>query len=244
MLFTAAEYRSMREEYCYYDRDCRFKIVATIFLDSKFIGEYKGIFPKAVPPHYSHGINLRRFEMIVQAVFAAASHAESDNNIIPAHVANLREIICAVVHWKMASQGGRADIKTANVKKKWGKDTLKKAINAYRQKDLALFEIGGVRIPTASAILRFLFPDEYGIIDSRVVQITQRANVTQLDLRDDGYIKDIKKNKEQYNNNYNPFLVAEACQLNDCGILFQNVDEHGDTIDSKFRPCDIEMALF
>ena len=50
MLFTAAEYRSMREEYCYYDRDCRFKIVATTFLDSKFIGEYKGIFPKAVPP--------------------------------------------------------------------------------------------------------------------------------------------------------------------------------------------------
>lgn len=98
----------------------------------------------------------------------------------------------------MASQGGRADLKVENVKKKWGNDTLKKVINAYRQKDLALFEIGGVRIPTASAFLRFLFPDEYGIIDSRVVKITQQANVTQLDLRkDDGSIKDIKKNKYQ-----------------------------------------------
>ncbi len=241
MLFTAGEYKSMREEYCYHDRDCRFEIVATTFLDSQFTGEYKGIFPKTVPSHYSYGINLRRFELIVQAVFAAASRAESNNTITPTHITNLRETICAVVHWKMASQGGRADLKTENVKKKWGNDTFNKVINAYREKALALFEIDGVRIPTASAILRFLFPDEYGIMDSRVVKITQRENITHLDLRDDGYIKDIKKNKEQYNNNYNPFLVAEACQLNDCGVLFQDVDEHGNTINSKFRPCDIEM---
>lgn len=98
MLFTAEKYRSMREEYCYCDRDCRFQIEASTFLDSKFIGECKGIFPKTAPPHYSNGINLRRFEIIVQAVFAAASHAESDNAISPTHVANLKEIICAVVH--------------------------------------------------------------------------------------------------------------------------------------------------
>jgi len=244
VLFTAAEYKSMREEYCYYDRDCRFEIAATAFLDSQFIGKYEGIFPKTIPPHYTHGINLRRFEIIVQKVFAAASHAESNNTLTPTHVANLKEIICAVVHWKMASQGGRADLKGNNVKDKWKDETVNTIINAYRKKDLRSFEIGGVRIPTATAFLRFLFPDEYGIMDSRVVKITQRSNITQLDLRDDGYIKDINKNKEQYNKNFNPFLVAEARQLNDCGVLFQDVDEHSNTINSKFRPCDIEMAIF
>jgi hypothetical protein len=64
VLFTAAEYKSMREEYCYYDRDCRFEIAATAFLDSQFVGKYEGIFPKTVPPHYTHGINLRRFEQM------------------------------------------------------------------------------------------------------------------------------------------------------------------------------------
>jgi hypothetical protein len=162
----------------------------------------------------------------------------------PTHIVNLKEIICAIVHWKMASQGGRADLKASNVKDKWKDETVNTIINAYRKKDLRLFEIGGVRIPTATAFLRFLFPAEYGIMDSRVVKVTQRSNITQLDLRDDGYIKDINKNKEQYNNNYNPFLVAEARQLNDCGVLFQDVDEHGNPINSKFRPCDIEMALF
>jgi len=244
MLFTAEEYRTMREEYCYYDRDCRFEIVATAGLHSEFIGEYEGIFPKRVPRHYSHGVNLRRFEMIVQAVFAAASHAESNNTITPTHVTNLKDIICAVVHWKMASQGGRADLKADNVKKKWENDTLNKVINAYRRKDVALFEIGGVRIPIATAFLRFLFPDEYGIMDSRVARITQRENITRLDLRDDGYIKDNNKNREQYNQNYNPFLVDEARQLNNYDTLFQDIDEQGNPVNSKFRPCDIEMALF
>ena len=101
--------------------------------------------------------------------------------------------MCGCALENMACPRAGADIKTANVKKKWRERIRWKAINAYRQKDLALFEIGGVRIPTASAILRFLFLDEYGIIDSRVVQITQRANVTQLDLRDDGYIKRHKR---------------------------------------------------
>jgi hypothetical protein len=244
MLFSAMEYKTMREGYCYYDRDCRFEIVATDGLYGGFTGKYEGVFPKTVPQYYSHGINLRWFEMIVQAVFAAASHAESKDTVSATHISNLQEIICAVVHWKMASQGGRADQKVDNVKKKWGNHTFNKVLNGYRRKDLALFEIGGVRIPTATAFLRFLFPDEFGIMDSRVIKITQRNNITQLDLRDDGYIKDVNKNKEQYNKNYNPFLVAEACQLNDCGVLFQDVDENGNPVNSKFRPCDIEMALF
>jgi hypothetical protein len=182
--------------------------------------------------------------MIVQAVFAAASHAESNNTITQTHITNLKEIICAVVHWKMASQGGRADLKADNVQKKWGNDTFNKVMNAYRRKDLALFEIGGVRIPTATAFLRFLFPDEYGIMDSRVVKITQRQNITLLDLRDDGWIKDNNKNRQQYIQNYIPFLVDEARQLNSCGTRFRDIDEQANPINSEFRPCDIEMAMF
>jgi len=244
MLFSAMEYKTMREGYCYYDRDCRFEIVAADGLQRGFAGKYEGVFPKTVPQYYSHGVNLRRFEMIVQAVFAAASHAESKETVTAAHISNIKEIICAVVHWKMASQGGRACLKVENVRRKWKEDTFKKIMVAYRKKELASFRIGGVRIPTATAFLRFLFPNEYGIMDSRVVKITQRNNITQLDIRGDGYIIDKKTNVEQYKQKYNQFLVDEARQLNNSGVLFEDIDEHGNPVEYQFRPCDVEMALF
>jgi hypothetical protein len=244
MLFSAVEYKSMRENYCYADRECTFEIASSVFLDQQFIGKYEGIFPKMVSPLYPDGINLRRFEAIVQAVFAAADQVATNNAITSAHERNLKEIVCAIIHWKMASQGGRAVVKVNNTIKKWNSKTINAIVKAYKEKDLETFEIGGVRIPTATAFLRFLFPDEYGIMDSRVVKITQRNNITELDLRDDGYIKDINKNREQYKRNYNPFLVAEARELNDCGAIFTDIDEHGHAMNAEFRPCDIEMALF
>lgn len=244
LLFTESEYRSMRESYCYYDRDCRFQVIAATGLDDQFTGNFLGIFPKRVPPYCAHGINLRRFEAITQAVFAAASRSEANGTVPLDHVKNLKEIANAIVHWKMASQGGRADLKAKNVRNKWGDDTAKILIDAYRRKKMELFEIGGVRIPTATAFLRFLFPDEYGIMDSRVARITQKHGITSLDIREDGYINDTRRNKEQYANSYNPFLLNEASQLKSRGVLFQDVDENGNLIDSPFRPCDIEMALF
>jgi len=244
MLFTAEQYKAMREGYCYCDRDCTFEVSATPDLNSRYVGKFVGIFSRAVPQHYRFGINLRRFELIVQAVFSDVNQAESNNSTISTHVANLKEILCAAVHWKMASQGGRANLKVANVKEKWRNDTFEQIINAYRKKDLSLFKIGGVRIPIATAFLRFLFPDEYGIMDSRVVKTTQKNGITQLDIRSDGYIIDKKKNVEQYYQHYNPFLVNEASQLNGSGNTFQDIDEHGKQINYTFRPCDIEMALF
>ena len=244
VLFTPEQYKSMRESYCYCDRDCTFEVCTTPNLNSRFVGKYIGIFSKSVPDHYRLGINLRRFELIIQAVFVDAELSESNGNINIAHIENLKAIICAVVHWKMASQGGRADKNVANVKKKWRDDTFSQLISAYRKKDLALFKIGGVRIPTATAFLRFLFPDECGIMDSRVAKVTQKNGITQLDIRDDGYIIDKKKNEEQYNQKYNPFLVNEALQINCSGITFQDTDEQGEQINFKFRPCDVEMALF
>ena len=109
---------------------------------------------------------------------------------------------------------------------------------------MELFEIGGVRIPTATAFMRFLFPDEYGIMDSRVAKITQHRGITSLDIRKDGYINDTRRNKEQYATTYSPFLKDEARQLKNRGVLFQDVDENGTSIETPFRPCDIEMAIF
>jgi hypothetical protein len=234
----------MREDYRYYDRDCAFQTFAATGLDDRFTGQFIGIFPKKVPPNYPHGINLRRFEAIVQAVFAAVNSAESDVNIPAAHVRNLKEIACAIVHWKMASQGGRAGLKAKNVRDKWRDNTATSLIEAYRKKQMENFEICGVRIPTATAFMRFLFPNEYGIMDSRVARMTQRRGITSLDIREDGYIKDTRRNKQQYVQSYNPFLLREAGELRDSGILFQDVDEDGRLINSSFRPCDIEMALF
>ena len=135
-------------------------------------------------------------------------------------------------------------MKANNVRNKWGDNTVKNLIDGYRRKKMELFEIGGVRIPTATAFMRFLFPDEYGIMDSRVARITQRRGITSLYIREDGYINDTRRNKEEYAKSYNPFLLNEASQLKSRGVFFQDVAENGSLIDSSFRPCDIEMALF
>ena len=81
-------------------------------------------------------------------------------------------------------------------------------------------------------------------MDSRVVRFTQKNDITQLHLRPDGYIENKPINKEQYINNYNPFLVDEAKQLKNIGASFEDIDENGATVRCKYRPCDIEMALF
>lgn len=244
MLYTSEQYKSMRENYCYCDRDCAFELVATDGLDNKFVRKYRGIFPNVVPGQYHEGINLRFFELIIQAVFSDINQADFSNNASQNHIQNLIEILCAIVHWKMASQGGRANLKVNNVKNKWDDNTLSKILTAYRKKDLSLFKIGGVRIPIATAFMRFIFPDQFGIMDSRVIKITQSNNITNLDVRGDGYILDKKKNIEEYNQKYNSFLLSEADQLNVLNVRFQNVDEYSNQISCKFRPCDVEMALF
>jgi len=118
----------MRENYCYADPECKFDIASSSFLDQQFVGKYEGIFPKVVSRNYPNGINLRRFESIVQAVFAAANEATTNNAITLAHEINLKEIICEIIHWKMASQGGRAVAKVNNTKKKWNSETMKTVI--------------------------------------------------------------------------------------------------------------------
>lgn len=244
MLYSELEYKSMRENYSYCDRNCQFQVIAAHGLDDRLAGQFLGIFPKKVPPHYTRGINLRRFEKIIQAVFVAA-HQSGSHRIVPQdHSNNLKEIACAIVHWKMASQGGRADRNAKNVREKWTNNTAGDLIKAYENKKMELFEISGVRIPTATAFMRFLFPDECGIMDSRVAKITQDRGITFLDIREDGYIKDIRRNRNQYIESYNSFLQSEATQLRDRDVLFQDIDENGSTMNSAFRPCDIEMALF
>ena len=135
-------------------------------------------------------------------------------------------------------------MKAKNVRNQWANNTAKDLIEAYRKKQMEKFEIGGVRIPTATAFMRFLYPNEYGIMDSRVARITQERGITFLGIRKDGYINDTRRNKQQYMQNYSPFLRREARALNELGVLFQDMDEDGRLINSPFRPCDIEMALF
>ncbi len=117
--------------------------------------------------------------------------------------------------------------------------------NAFVKEDFKAFKIGGVRIPTASAIIRFIYPNKYGIIDSRVVgNFTQVQKITSLKLRDDGYIIDSKENTEKYLTEYVKFLKDTANNLNQKNIKFHDFDENGEVFLSEFRPCDVEMALF
>lgn len=151
----------------------------------------------------------------------------------------------AIIFWKMSSQGGRAKLKMGNLQEKWNNDTPKQLLDAYIKKEMQLFRISGVRIPTATAFMRFLFPDDFGIMDSRVVgKYTQPYGITTLNLRDDGYINDLKLNIHKYNIEYITFLRKKAGILSNSGIKFQDIDAQGSVIFTEFRACDIEMALF
>jgi hypothetical protein len=241
-LIPIEDYILRREAYCYEDRDCTFEILQTGNLP--FVGRFQGIFPGLVPVSFSNGINLRKFEIIAQSVFQDCRAADDGNAFTGAHLKNIKAVTCAIVHWKMASQGGRAQLNVVNVSSKWRTDTYKQLLLAYAQRNILMFRIDGVRIPTASTFMRFLYPESFGIMDSRVVKITQKKNITALNLRADGYINDLTTNIRQYINNYNPFLVSEAEAINNDSGQFNDYDKNGIRIVSGFRPCDVEMAIF
>ncbi|MGH8710984.1 MAG: hypothetical protein ACREVA_06680, partial [Burkholderiales bacterium] len=73
---------------------------------------------------------------------------------------------------------------------------------------------------------------------------TQRAGITTLSVRADGYINDTKGNVDKYHSEYATFLTAEATALTAAGVTFSDVDSAGNPIRASFRPCDVEMALF
>jgi len=210
------------------------------------VGTFTGIFPSAVPLSHPAGINIRKFEVICQSVFKDCSDAETAGNWTDAHLNNLKNVSRAIVHWKMASQGGRAPDKVKNVAAKWTSDTHKQLLDAYRTRNLGNFRIGGVAIPTATAFLRFLYPDEYGVMDTHVVnEHTQPNGITTLDLRkEDGYILNLTSNVKKYDTEYILFLRTEATAVNSGHTAFRDVDATGNNIVCSFRPCDIEMALF
>jgi hypothetical protein len=236
-------YVASRQTYSYQDSNVEFVICATGDLAAS--GHYHGIFPGEIPTTHPAGVNLRQFEAICGSVFADCNSVRQSGELSPAHIGNLINVICAIVHWKMASQGGRSGTNVANVKRKWTDQTSYQLLSAYQHADLGEYRIGGVRIPTATAIMRFVFPERFGTMDSRVANHhTQPAGITTLSLRADGYITDSVRNIEQYHRQYMPFLKGEAAKLNAAGVTFADIDVHGNRVATYFRPCDIEMALF
>jgi hypothetical protein len=242
-LLTPQQYVQARQAYCYNSPDCNFSIVQTGKLTN--IGSFVGIFATNVPPIYPNGINLRRFEAICQEVFNDCPNAIQSNTFTNNHLNNLRNISAAIVYWKMSSQGGRASLKVKNMLKQWQNTTANQLIGAYQNKQMSQFRIGGIRIPTATAFMRFLFPNDFGIMDSRVVRkYTQPKGITTLSVRNNGYINDTGANVRKYNTQYIPYLRSEAKWLNNQGVTFQDTDVFGKVFNSLFRACDIEMALF
>ncbi len=239
MLLTPEQYKFMRESYCYSDRNCIFTLVKTDVIEPNYAKTFQGIFSGVIPPTYPDGINLRQFELIVQAVFSDCLISKSENT-----KSNLKQIICAIVHWKMASQGGRSKVAVKRVEENWNINTYKTLMDACVNEDVSLFKIYGVKIPTATTILRFINPEKFGIMDSRVAKITNDRAITELNLRPDGYINDTQKNVDQFRDKYIPFLINEAAELNNAEITFNDLDMNGNAASFQFRPCDIEMALF
>lgn len=241
LLLPHAAYIQAREAYSYDDTDVTFDIVQTGTL--LHTGTFKGVFPRIVPAIRPNGVNLRKFEAICETVFSDAATAEAGRSTTPAHRDNVRSVTCAIVHWKMASQGGRG--KVENVRRRWTQSTHGQLILAYQSRSLKDFCIDGIRLPIASAMLRFTRSNEYGIMDSRAVRHTQRAGITTLSVRvKDGYVNDTKENTYKYYSEYACFLKAEADSLSTARLTFSDFDVVGNPIRASFRPCDIEMALF
>lgn len=243
LLIPVDMYVSQRTKYDYDAQKCEFEICQTGNLLN--IGKFVGIFAGEIPSSEHKGVNLRRFEEIVQEVFRDCYATVGANSITDMHIENLKQISSAIIYWKMASQGGRAKLKMDNLLLKWNNNTVKQLLEAYEKKDMSLFRIGGVRIPTATAFMRFLFPNHYGIMDSRVVgKYTQRNGITTLSIRNDGYINDTKQNVIKYDKEYITFLRNEAYILNQLNIKFKDFDATGKPTSIAFRVCDVEMALF
>jgi hypothetical protein len=198
LLLTAQDYINNRQNYSYQDCNVEFTIIQTGGL--KHFGKFKGIFPANIPIDYPLGLNLRKFEYICQEVFHQALAAQNNNNLTKDHINNIQTISSTIVHWKMASQGGRATRNAQNVLNKWNPNTHINLLNAYTTRSLRQFKIGGVRIPTASAFLRFLDPENYGVVDQRVVSnYTNPHNRTNFNQSSDGYITDTIHNEHEYN---------------------------------------------
>lgn len=243
-LLTAGQYVAAREAYHYDDEDCSFVIEPTPGLTC--IGSYKGIFARGVPKTHPNGINLRRFEEIVQQVFRDSQGAQAEEKLMSSHCRNLRSIAGAVVHWKNASQHGRAISRLKIMMDNWrAAQTVQRLLEAHRACGISEFCIPGVAIPTASAFLRFLNPVEYGVMD-RIVTMnwTQGRGITHLTLRKDGYILNTSANIRSYHDQYVGFLRTEAEWLNSLGMTFEDISSTGGLIRSQFRACDIEMALW
>lgn len=242
-LLTPSEYVLARESYSYSDEECPFEIVPVPGLNCS--GSYQGIFAKTVPEVWRNGINLRRFEEIIQEVFLNTHEANCQGRLTAFHKTNLREVTKAIVHWKNASQGRTDHIVKQLLLQKWDDVRgVRKLLEAYTTWSIKEFMIPGVAIPTASTFLRFLNPIHYGVIDSKVVQLTQANGITQMSIRGDGYINNTPKNIKKYYEEYLVFLYSEAEWLNDVGATFQDVSSLGLPYKSQFRACDVEMALW
>ena len=242
ILLPVEEYIKRRESYSYSDKTCQFEVVQTGKLS--LVGEFHGIYAGAIPNSCTKAVNLRMFEKICREVFKDCNKALNEDSFTDKHLKNIKSITCAVVHWKMASQGGRASRNVKNVLEKWTSRTHIQLLDAYKNKEVGAFRIQGVRIPTATAFLRLLFPENFGIMDSRVAKFTEEKGLTNLSIRDDGYINDTRRNIEQYENIYSPLLKKESESLNQKSARFKDVDQFKQISEFTFRPCDVEMALW
>jgi len=197
-LIPAATYSRKRQAYRYEDPGVELTIAPTQTGDLPYLGHFKGILPGTAPLALPKAINLRKFEIICRSVFSDCIRASRAGVLTHQHLANLKQVVSAIVHWKMASQGGRAKRNVTNVLALWNDGTPADLLRAYEERNLSMFRIAGIRIPTASAFMRFLFPESFGIMDSRVVNLTQAEKITTLSVRQDGYISDTSGNVRKF----------------------------------------------
>jgi hypothetical protein len=242
------EYEKSRENYAYSDCGVEVEIRQTGRLP--IAGLIRGIFASTVPQGHPNAVNLRRFEKICQCVFrdcydtwetnARKAHALSTDQVL-----NLKSVSAAIVHWKNSSQGVRAEIWETQLREKWNDRTVVSLLYGYRNRDVKWFTYEhAIGVATASAFLRLLFPETYGIIDRRVAVALQDAGIVSMSLQPNGYIINTDRNVSQYNDVYVRWLQGEARRLNKLGCCFQDHDENGIQRQFPFRACDIEMAIW
>lgn len=153
------------------------------------------------------------------------------SNVEPEDITYVKKFIVDVEHWKSM---GRAQYSVFN-EKNFVFNTLKRAYNAetYTKALSELMLLKGFKEKTASAILRFLKPVEFGVVDWRNNAVVHLM--------------------EKYNNDIN-LVIANGCKIRDAKTLFDLVDVNRAFQLQKYyqklrneevkRAADIDMALF
>jgi len=167
-------------------------------------------------------------------------------NVLDKGSMTMKDVFAEIVRWKTGGRFKAANYFLANDEKKV-KKSINEVLELLREEPTRVVEpmkqltiLDGVKIAVASAFLRFMDPDEhkYGIIDKNVARFLNDQGISHFVLRSkDDYILYTSKNIQEYQS-FNDWLLLKTVELG--STTYEDICGN----ERKFRPVDVEMAIF